>query len=160
MKKKRVIGITLLSLLMAATILVIWALSTQSPSDSQKTSSRLSDWLYSLGFYHLFEYATFYHLVRKVAHVTEYTILAIETTSLAFLVLAPKERKWRRLFAFSPILSGVLVASVDEVIQHFNGRHAALTDVMIDTLGTLIGFIFVFLVRWLAGRASIKNVNC
>jgi len=68
-------------------------------------------------------------LLRKLAHVTEYAILGA-------LLLRATRRPWLALG-----LAAAYAAS-DEVHQHFvEGRHAALLDVAIDTVGALVGIL-------------------
>lgn len=74
-------------------------------------------------------------ILRKGAHVTEYTILGL----LLFRALE------REAPAF---LLGVVYAAADEVHQGFvRGRHASPVDVAIDSSGLLIGILFCRLVR-------------
>ena len=69
-------------------------------------------------------------VLRKCAHVTEYAILG-------FLLLRAIGRE------VPALLLGVLYAASDELHQHFvHGRHASPIDVLIDSVGLLIG-IFV-----------------
>jgi VanZ family protein len=69
-------------------------------------------------------------VLRKCAHVTEYAILG-------FLLLRATGRE------LPALVLGVLYAASDEFHQHFvHGRHASPVDVLIDSVGLLIG-IFV-----------------
>jgi VanZ family protein len=77
-------------------------------------------------------------LLRKLAHATEYGILAV-------LI----ERASRRYDV--ALVAASAYAVTDELHQHFvGGRHAAPTDWAIDTAGALIGLIA--LRRWRARR--------
>ena len=68
-------------------------------------------------------------VLRKLAHVTEYAILGA-------LLLRATRRPWLALCI------AALYAASDEVHQHFvEGRHAALLDVAIDTVGALVGIL-------------------
>jgi VanZ family protein len=66
------------------------------------------------------------HLVRKLAHVAEYALYAF------WLALLAKSdgRKAR-----TALLIGFLTAFLDETIQIFTGRGAAIRDVWIDLIG-------------------------
>ena len=78
-------------------------------------------------------------LLRKLAHLTEYSILGA-------LLLRATRRPWVALGL------AALYAASDEVHQHFvEGRHAAPLDVAIDTVGALAGILAW---RWLAGRRA------
>jgi VanZ family protein len=68
-------------------------------------------------------------LLRKIAHITEYAILA--------LLLARALQREVPAFAL-----GILYAASDEFHQSFvQGRHGAPLDVAIDSIGLLIGII-------------------
>lgn len=77
------------------------------------------------------------HPVRKVAHATEYAVLAI----LVWLALSTR-RHSRYLIA---ILFSFMYASTDEFHQIFvPGRAGMFTDVMIDTAGAAVGLLLIF----------------
>jgi VanZ family protein len=106
------------------------------------SASRLSAWLPVLAWAALiFALSSIPHLgtglgtwdtvLRKGAHVTEYAIFGL-------LLLRAVGRE---LPAF---LLGVSYAITDEVHQHFvSGRHASPIDVAIDSVGILIGILFL-----------------
>ena len=78
-------------------------------------------------------------VLRKLAHVTEYVVLG-------FLLLRAIGRE------APAALAGVAYSVTDEIHQHFvPGRHGAVYDVVIDTVGVLIG---VYLVPRLARRVT------
>jgi VanZ family protein len=66
-------------------------------------------------------------VLRKLAHVSEYTVLG-------FLLLRALGREE------TAALAGVAYAATDELHQHFvPGRHGAVYDVAIDAVGVLLG---------------------
>jgi VanZ family protein len=68
-------------------------------------------------------------VLRKLAHGAEYAVLG------ALLVRACGSMPWA-------IATGALYAVSDEVHQTFvRGRHGAITDVLIDTLGVAVGVL-------------------
>jgi VanZ family protein len=70
-------------------------------------------------------------VLRKCAHVTEYAILG-------FLLLRAIGRE------LPALVLGILYAASDELHQHFvHGRHASPVDVLIDSVGLLIGIFVV-----------------
>ena len=76
-------------------------------------------------------------LLRKIAHVTEFTCLG----GLLMWLISMMQKKMITVPA-----GGLLAAGVDETIQLFvPGRGAAVTDVMIDMLGVCLGMGFVYL---------------
>lgn len=77
------------------------------------------------------------HLLRKCAHMTEYTILGV-FISVQIRLYKTFRREWQKVLA--AVLFVMLYASTDEFHQLFvTGRSAQVTDVMIDTCGGLIG---------------------
>ena len=80
--------------------------------------------------------ATLGTLVRKAAHVSEFAVLG------ALLAWAwPRRARWPLL---APLLIGIGYAALDEVHQLFvPGRSGQVSDVLIDTVGVLIGIAVV-----------------
>lgn len=88
-----------------------------------------------------------HHLLRKLAHFTEFTCLGL---CLSWLTRMLRESKWEHFII--PLLSGALVASIDEIIQIFvPGRGPGILDVGIDTLGVTLGVVLISI------YASIKH---
>ena len=82
------------------------------------------------------------YLVRKIAHVTEFAVLAILLRSVY-----QKKGDRRDLWAFG---TSMACAAADEAIQLFSHRGSRLLDVFIDAVGTLLGLMIAALVQ--AGR--------
>jgi VanZ family protein len=120
------------------------------------SASRLSAWLPVLAWAALiFALSSIPHLgtglgtwdtvLRKGAHVTEYAIFGL-------LLLRAVGRE---LPAF---LLGFSYAITDEVHQHFvSGRHASPIDVAIDSVGILIGILFLSRAQRLARYRDIQS---
>lgn len=87
---------------------------------------------------------TLERIVRKGAHVLEYTLLSL---SLAW-PLWLRGLRGARLGLFSIGIS-VIYAATDEFHQTFvPGRSGEIRDVLIDSLGALIGFlIFILIIK-------------
>lgn len=82
-----------------------------------------------------------HHLLRKLAHFTEFTSLGF---LLSWLTRMLRERKWE--WTLLPLLTGILVACTDEIIQIFvPGRGPGIKDVGIDTLGVILGIVLITL---------------
>ena len=76
-------------------------------------------------------------MVRKTAHITEYFILFI------LIYINIKEYKIKDIYKVSIILS-ILYAIFDEFHQLFiNERSGKVTDVLIDSVGVIIGYLFI-----------------
>ncbi len=89
----------------------------------------------------LAETAQIIHLwIRKSAHFFIYMVLSL-LLSNAFLAV-PWKNRYRILLT---VLLSVLYAVTDELHQYFvPGRTASFRDVCIDTLGAVLGFVFVY----------------
>lgn len=75
-----------------------------------------------------------HHMVRKIAHVTEFAILSMLLT-LCFRGQIVKSAG-----------AGFAAAFLDESIQLLSGRGASITDVWIDLIGVAIGSVLGFLI--------------
>lgn len=91
------------------------------------------------------------HIIRKAAHVTEYTIMGILLyQTLAQYSLLPRER-WGL-----HVLLGVLVPLLDETIQLFiSGRSGQISDVWLNCSGVVLGTVMMLL--WTAGKVRRKR---
>ena len=83
-------------------------------------------------------------IVRKLAHLTEFTILG----GVLYVVL-------RRYIEYGTVVKtivvGIVIASLDEFIQLFSlGRSSQLSDVLIDTVGIIIGISVVKLTYYIS----------
>ena len=94
-----------------------------------------------------YEPSPWYVLERKGAHVAEFFILAF----LASLFFAEyrRIREKRAYFFLIVFLFGVAYAFSDEIHQFFVfGRQSKFTDVLIDTVGVILGMIGFFFWKW------------
>lgn len=83
-------------------------------------------------------------IIRKLAHLTEFTILG----GVLYVVL-------RRYIEYGTVVKtivvGIVIASLDEFIQLFSlGRSSQLFDVLIDTVGIIIGISVVKLTYYIS----------
>ena len=84
------------------------------------------------------------HLIRKLAHFTEFAALG---ATLGWLYGMLNKGKLR------PFLYGVLAASIDETIQRFvPGRGPSVKDVLLDSCGVLAGMVLLY-----AGHTYLKH---
>ncbi|MCR5760863.1 MAG: VanZ family protein [Sphaerochaetaceae bacterium] len=132
--KNRKLNITLFIIVVA----LIWAQSIIPPSTSTNESSWITSHLINpvlnfLGFESLSVY-----IVRKIAHVTEFAVLGLVTSTLF-------RKKWKN-YAYA-ILICFIVAFIDESIQMFSGRAAAILDVWIDLSGAVAGSALGFILK-------------
>lgn len=95
---------------------------------------------------------TMNRIIRKLAHLTEFTILG----SVLYTIL-------RRYITYGTVIKtiglGMLIASLDEFIQLFSpGRSSQLSDILIDTIGVILGILLVKLVYYIGyKRSTFKN---
>jgi len=113
---------------------LIFFFSSQTGGESAGLSTRVVDLLAPV--LPALDPAALGTLVRKAAHVSEYAVLG------ALLAWAwPREARWPLL---APLLIGIGYAVSDEVHQLFvPGRAGQVSDVLIDTVGVLIGIAVV-----------------
>jgi len=111
---------------------------------------------------------TIHVIIRKIAHATIYMILAMLTSNALYVTafmhrttLSVREmlaNKKTYLNSLTSFLVTVLYATTDEIHQTFvPGRSGELRDVLIDSVGALVGvFIYIVIMRSVAKR---KNKN-
>lgn len=94
--------------------------------------------------------------IRKLAHLTEYTILGM-LLCMVVIVIAEKPKPYVWIL---PWLIGTLYAVIDEVHQLFVvGRDGKITDVLIDSIGVLLGTVIVYGIALLIVKIHKRNVN-
>lgn len=141
--KKIVILRIITAMLLLCNMAVIFSFSAQKAQQSQNTSSSVIESAVRLihsdfNFWSEEKKAevvqSYQKLVRKIAHMTEYASLG--ALSCAFVLTFKKVKKG---IALSAIFC-VLYAASDEIHQLFvPGRSGQISDVLIDTAGSLLG---------------------
>ena len=81
------------------------------------------------------------HLVRKLAHFSEYWILGAEMLIYSSLRgrLRSDNGTLKLKILLNILLSGLAVAFIDETIQMFSGRGPMIADMWIDLAGFTVG---------------------
>lgn len=98
---------------------------------------------------------TINHVVRKLAHFTEYAVLAI---SVAFFLWTWKFKSLRLILL--SILITSMYAVTDEIHQLFiPGRSGEVKDVLIDSLGGIAGTLLFYLFIRFVTAIHLKNKN-
>lgn len=141
MTKKRKAIIVILSVLIALTVGFIWSNSIRSISQSSDQSgeaySRLQkilDFIFGKG---VITHAIF----RKLAHFGEFFLLSIEI-NLLFVAI----KKYRISRVYLPLLFGLFVAIIDEIIQIFSRRGSSVLDVLLDFSGVATATLIILLI--------------
>ena len=134
---KRIIKI----LLLIYWVGVIFSLSFQKSDETTKTSFGVTRSVVSVYLKITNNYSEdslnklveeIHPMIRKVAHFSEFFILAI----LTMVVLNDFKFKYKYLYT---IIFCLVIASFDESIQYFvDGRVSSLKDVLIDTSGSIV----------------------
>ncbi len=100
-------------------------------------------------------WAFIHFLVRKTAHVTEYTFLSF---SVAMFMRSFMKVDW--IFFVATILFCVFIAGTDEIHQYFiPGREGTPRDVLIDSIGIVFGVLIFQLVRWINHKATRRKAR-
>ncbi len=152
---------------------VIFGFSSQTGTDSGSLSLAICrilmgfiNRLFSLdlSYWELYSRAMSIHiLIRKIAHVSEYFILSF----CVFLPLrvwfykpdSPNPKKtFLRNTVFPTFFICLLYASADELFQSFvPGRHGTSVDVLIDSIGILLGCIVLTFYYFHVKKIARKN---
>ena len=136
----------ILYIVLCLIVFFIWDNSLQNGGNSDGFSLIFAEWLApiadKLGFYG--NIWALNRIVRKLAHLTEFTILG----GILYVVL-------RHYIEYGTVVKtigvGIVIASLDEFIQLFSlGRSSQLFDVLIDTVGIIIGISVVKLTYYIS----------
>lgn len=130
-------------LLVISVIGVIWWHSMQNGVASHAESRRVLAFALShLQGMRLAPYLNDGH-IRRLAHLTEYMTLGVVLSSFSVLISRHSHKVW-------VLLIGIGVAAIDEYIQLFSGgRTSTWHDVVLDSIGCMVGIVLVMVIRWL-----------
>lgn len=120
-------------------IVFIWSNSYQAKADSVQLSmfftTNIQPLLIKFGFHPNLKIMDTY--VRKLAHLTEFM-------ALGAIIYYTFKQVFKTQIAKKSILLAFCIASLDEVIQIYTpGRTATITDVLLDTTGSIIGILII-----------------
>ena len=136
----------ILYIVLCLIVFFIWDNSLQNGGTSDGFSLIFAKWIApianKLGFYG--NIWALNRIIRKLAHLTEFTILG----GVLYVVL-------RRYIEYGTVVKtigvGIVIACLDEFIQLFSlGRSSQLSDVLIDTVGIIIGISGVKLTYYIS----------
>lgn len=98
------------------------------------------------------------HYVRKLAHLLEFMLLGGVLTLHHIVALQDKDIRLRWYKISISLLIGILYAASDELHQLFvDGRGARIKDVLIDSMGVLLGCVLVFVIYNIVQRRKGKG---
>ena len=137
-----------LIILLILVLAFIWGNSCMNVADSRDESSRVMDLLKPFLEIFVGKGNVTLHLVRKLAHFTEFAALG----SILALLL---DFTWhgRAIGAVFGLLAGFL----DETIQIFSGRGDQISDVWLDFSGAVFGLLVFSLLRLLFVRLKSRR---
>ena len=136
----------ILYIVLCLIVFFIWDNSLQNGGNSDGFSLIFAEWLtpvaHKLGFHG--NIWALNRVVRKLAHLTEFTILG----GILYVIL-------RRYIEYGTVVKtigvGIVIACLDEFIQLFSlGRSSQVFDVLIDTIGIIIGILVVKLAYYIS----------
>ncbi len=105
---------------------------------------------------------TFNYIVRKAAHITEFTMLGLTLAGMMWCMNGrighgnkPKRiHEDNRRQTATGLLTGLMIAAADEIIQSFTGRTSSVTDVLIDFTGVALGMTIWLMIQFIRMKRS------
>lgn len=137
-KKILIIVLVVLTIL---TVLFIFSRSLSGMEESAKESNKVQEIVEPILEPVVGEGNVTDHLVRKLAHVTEFMVLGVELSALSLLI-------GKHSVGYT-VLAAVSTALCDETIQLFSKRGSQVQDIWLDISGAILGAILVLLARYL-----------
>lgn len=127
----------LCSLALAALLAFIWGNSAMPGQASSQLSGWVGEALCKLLPFLNLDSENGMHLLRKLAHFSEFAALGMVLTWLFGMLLARPMGRYG-----IPLICGIGAACIDETIQIFSpGRFCSIVDVGIDSCGVLTGIV-------------------
>ena len=134
---------------LALTLAVIWGHSCIPVAGSAAESGRLTGLLQELLGPESSDYITD-HLIRKLAHFTEYAALGFQ-----LLLLLPRPPGFKK--GILALNLAFITAFLDESIQMLSDRGDLISDVWLDCGGACFGILLAWLVLRLRRNSCLKN---
>lgn len=132
MSKKDKLKAIILIILTLCVVAFIFMHSLTPATLSAEESGAVTDWLSKLLPFQLTD-----HIVRKLAHFTEYSVLGFVTS---FTVYSFFKKPTGGIFI--KLFFTIFTAVIDETIQlNISGRSGQVTDVLLDFSGAVTGII-------------------
>lgn len=137
-----------LIILLILVLAFIWGNSCLSISDSRDASSRVMDFIEPLLELFVGKGNVTLHLVRKMAHFTEFAALG------SILALLFRFTWGGRMLGAS---CGLLAGFLDETIQIFSDRGDQISDVWLDFSGAVFGLLVFSLLQLLIRQIKSRR---
>ena len=141
MRKRIVISFILICLIII-TLAFIWGNSLDNQMESSRKSMLVLEWITPVLEWFVGVGKVTEHLVRKLGHFTEFSLLGAE---MAGLLIA---RRRLRLQGFvNCLFTGLSVVVIDETIQIFSQRGSQVQDVLLDFAGACFGLLLIIVIH-------------
>ena len=148
---RRSIGTLLLLLAVLAVLAFIWGNSLDSAAESSLKSGRMRELIQPLLELLVGQGNVTDHLVRKLAHFTEFAVLGA-----LLLLLTAAAFRVRLQSVVNCLFFLMAAAQTDETIQIFTGRGPQIQDVWLDFAGGFTGLL-VMLALWALLRRAFRS---
>ena len=155
MEKRNKKAITILSVIIAATLAFIWLHSCMDKEESSEESNFVYELL--CPFFEIFmgKGNVTEYFIRKMAHFTEFFGLGLELKLMMRLVFG--KVKWNLILNAWAL--GTFCALIDETIQLFSGRGSMVQDVWLDSAGCLTGVVLMALGTLVVDKKMGKTIK-
>ena len=156
LSKKRKTFVWIIAVVIALTVGFIWVHSCFPPDLSEEESGMATN-IVQVVFDKIFGEGKIYIdelVIRKIAHFTEFFALG---TEFALLIIALKKESYKSYLTLLPI--GLFVGAVDETIQIFSDRGAALIDVLLDFFGYSVAIAFFLLILFIRRKKKSSETE-
>lgn len=149
----------ILLVLLILTLTFIWGHSMVPKSVSADESGRALKLLYPLLSLFFDPKDITNHLVRKMAHFTEYAVLGMELRILVGMYRSNgKAALFNKEMVFIPAVAYAFFTSfIDETIQIFSGRGPQIADVWLDIFGAFCGAGIISLIGMRGRKSGISK---
>lgn len=136
----RKIRTVLVVALLLLTLAFIFSNSLLPVAESQKKSLGVTEIIKPVLEFFVGEGAVTDHLVRKLAHFTEFFVLGIELMLLCILHRRPRLQN-----VFNCLSFGLATAVIDESLQMLTDRGPMVSDVLLDFSGVFFGVLITLI---------------
>ena len=94
-------------------------------------------------------------LLRKLAHITEYSLLGLLTQTIRISL----KKQGKNISIWLPLFCVLAVGVLDEFFQSFSNRTGTVSDVLLDFIGGLLGMLLAMcLCKWIKNKKA-KNIS-
>lgn len=150
----------ILAILLLGTFYIIFGFSGQDGKESSVLSRKVTEFITDNIFHLSNEFKIqcieqLEYIIRKLAHFSIYTVVGILLMGFVSTYEIEKIKK-----IYISIVVGIIYATSDEIHQAFiPDRSARLTDVIIDTMGIVLGIVIVLIFMKLVYKRKHKIVE-